>query len=87
MKVAIRGYIGRVRQFEDRIEVDPEDLDKLMPGLAEKHAKVLAASPHMIEIEFLDEPDINERFFRFGTDPTGMVMPIPLDLDDPKDDA
>jgi len=29
----------------------------------------------MIEIEFLDEADVNRRFFRIGTNPAGMIRP------------
>lgn len=56
-------------------------LETLLPKLAAKHAKAMVAHElHMIEIEFLDEPNPLERFFRFGTDPSGMVIPIAVDL-------
>jgi hypothetical protein len=81
IRVAVRGFVGRVRQFEDVIEVTGDALDEVLPALAEKHGAALASHAlHMIEIEFLDEPDINARFFRFGTDPAGMVMPLRLEL-------
>ena len=82
IRVAIRGFVGRHKVFEERISLPMEKLDKLLPGIAEKHATALAAHElHMVEIEFLDEPDPNERFFRFGTDPTGIVMPMAIDLE------
>jgi len=40
----------------------------------------MIAKPHMIEMEFLDEP-VAERFIRFGTDPNGMIIPLPVDMD------
>ncbi|HZT29366.1 MAG TPA: hypothetical protein VFA33_05760 [Bryobacteraceae bacterium] len=81
IRLAIRGYVGRTALFEDRIEVSPMDLDTVLPTLAEKHCEKLAAHHlHMIEIEFLDEPNEQQRFFRFGTDPSGMVTPIEIPL-------
>jgi hypothetical protein len=78
MKLAIRGYHGKSLIFEDRVDV--EGRDEVLPYFAEKHAKLLSGAPHMIEIEFLDEPDPLQRFFRFGTDPSGMVIPIEVKL-------
>jgi hypothetical protein len=81
MYVTIRGFKNRERVFEDTIEVDSEHgLFDLVRTLAISHAQQLADGPHMIEMEFLDETDPNQRFFRFGTDPTGMVMPIEIPL-------
>ncbi len=80
-RLTIRGFVGRVLQFEERVDVPDEKIDDL-ESLAEKHALALLAVPgghkHMIEIEFLDEPDVLQRFFRFGTDPSGMVWPIEI---------
>jgi hypothetical protein len=35
---------------------------------------------HVFEVEFLDEPNEDERFFRFGTDTTRMARPCPLEV-------
>jgi hypothetical protein len=80
VRVVIRGFIGRVMQFAERVEIEPEEIYTIVPALAEKHAMRMALTPHMLEIEFLDEKDLNERFFRIGTDPTLMKKPIALDL-------
>ena len=81
MRLAIRGFVGKTVKFEDCIEVSMMDLDTVLPKLAEEHAEKLTAHElHMIEIEFLDEPNKHARFFRFGTDPSGMVVPIALPL-------
>ena len=81
IRLAVRGFAGKHIVFEDRIDVPPADLDSVVRTRAEEHARKMAAHGlHVIEIEFLDEPNENERFFRFGPDPSGMVMPeaIPL---------
>jgi len=81
VRLAIRGYVNGEVKFEDRVEIQPDTLDTILPRLATEHAAAIAAHQlHMIEIEFLDEPDQAERFFRFGSDPAGMVMPIRIDL-------
>ena len=78
-RLAVRGYAGKILVFEEQIEVDdPEDLEII----AERQMKqLLPYRKHLLEIEFLDEPDVNQRFFRFGTDPARMVRPIPIHRD------
>ena len=67
-KIAVRGYAGGVKVFEEIVDDDSD--------MAQQHIKRVAHHPrHMIEIEFLDEPDPLERFFRFGTDASGMINP------------
>jgi hypothetical protein len=75
-RLAIRGYAGEQKVFEQLVTLPVERLDQLLPDLAREHAKMVSHEVHMIEIEFLDEPDVNQRFFRIGTDPRGMVLPI-----------
>lgn len=84
MRLIIRGFgTGWKLQFEDRTSVDSDDMAGVLPALAEKHAKAMAAHQlQMIEIEFLDEPDPQERFFRFGTDARMMRDPTEVPLDE-----
>jgi len=80
MRIAIRGFAAGTLLFEDTVVmVDEAALENLLPTLAEEHATAMAEHRlHMIEIEFLDEPDPLQRFFRFGTDPSQMVEPFEI---------
>ena len=80
-RIIVRGFAGRKVVFEDRMEAPVDKIDAVLRQHAERHVRQMAAHElHIIEIEFLDEPNENERFFRFGTDPSGMVMPIKIPL-------
>ena len=79
LNIIVRGYADGDLIFTESITCDETTLDKI----AERHMNRMALYPrHMIEIEFPDEPDPLQRFFRFGTDPSGMVQPIGIDLED-----
>lgn len=89
-RLAIRGFRAGQRMFEELVDADSLDIGEL----AEQHALQLAfphsatgtdgnnGTLHMVEIEFLDEPDPHQRFFRFGTDPSGMICPVAINLED-----
>src|SRR5262245_29387896 len=79
-RVIIRGFLGKTVVFEEHLERTMNQLDDLLPELGEKHAKSMAAGKlHMIELEFPDMP-LEDRFFRFGTHPAGMVIPIRFEI-------
>jgi hypothetical protein len=76
MRIAVRGFAGKRKVFDERVDIDP-DVTEAILALATSHAsRLMNYAQHMVEIEFLDETNENERFFRFGTDPSGMVKPI-----------
>lgn len=83
MRMVIRGFVGRQVIFKDHVEMaDDDDMDVRLPGLVEKHTEYMKDYPKfMIEVEFLEEPDPEQRFLRFGTDPTIMVDPIEVGID------
>lgn len=83
-RLAFRVFTDGKLIFEDLAVIPANDIDDVMPRLAKQHWEALAgATAHMIEVEILDEPDPNERFMRFGTDPNGRVMPIAYKLKPP----
>lgn len=77
IRLRIRAFTGQTIIFDERIECEEKELD----AIAERQFKRLVDYPkHMLEYEFLDEPDVNKRFLRIGTDPRGMVLPIGIKL-------
>lgn len=81
-EVRIRGWKGNSLAFDETAKIEEGQAQELITGLATRHATALASGAHLIEIEFLDEPDPLQRFFRFGTDPRRMVAPLQVRLFD-----
>jgi FlaA1/EpsC-like NDP-sugar epimerase len=82
-RIVIRGFRNGEKVFQELVNATGEELAQL----AQKHIAKLTGAPFMVEFEFLDEKDQNERFMRFGTDPRGMVAPFAVDLDTLKSDT
>lgn len=76
-RIVVRGFMDGVKQFEELHELGHDD-EEAISALAFDNVQRVGGpdSLHIIEIEFLDEPDINQRFFRIGTDPSLMVIPL-----------
>ncbi len=68
MRVAIRGFIAGKVLFDDRADIVSNNLHDLAEHYTTRLLSLPGGDRHMIEIEFLDEPDRSERYFRFGTD-------------------
>lgn len=82
--VLVRGFKSGKLIFEDHIEmINEADVERLIPTLAAEHAaKMEDGTLGMIEMEFPDEPDPLDRFFRIGVETDGMVAPIEIHLDE-----
>lgn len=72
IRLAVRVFLDGIKEREDRISLDTELLEDIVRKLAEEHAEMMASRRGMIEIEFLDELNPEQRFFRLGTDPAGI---------------
>ena len=70
-KVIIRGYRNGALHFKEHADTGEAGVEEMV----QRHGQFLTDKPGMIEIEFLDELDVQKRFFRMGTDPSMMVNP------------
>jgi hypothetical protein len=80
MRLVIRGYRDGVLRFEETATVGEDTIDTVIPEMVARHAAILGDGPSMIELEFPDVPDVTQRFFRLGTDPSLMKDPVEIDL-------
>lgn len=75
MKIIVRGWGDGRLLFEDPLETDGMDM-----SIAYRQVERVTAFPrNMLEIEFVEEPDPLQKFFRFGTDKDIMVNPLEID--------
>jgi len=74
MRATIRFFVNR-KQKESFTVPDANAWLHQFKSYLESHSEIITEA-HMIEIEFLDEPDVTQRFIRFGSDPSMMVLPI-----------
>jgi hypothetical protein len=77
---ALRVFSGNRQIFATAVSAESDEMMlDLIPGIMQRIKPILTENPrHIIEIEFLDEPDPKQRYFRFGTDPNGMTVPVEI---------
>jgi hypothetical protein len=80
VRIRVRGWENKEKKFDEHIELESAaEINKRLPVIAQHHISMLAdAKDWLVEIEFLDEPDPLQRFFRLGSHPTHMAVPIIL---------
>ncbi len=72
MRVILRGYIEGKLVFQEHMDA------QALEAAIQSNIAMLADKPNLVEMEFLDEPDPEKRFFRIGTNPSDTGYPIPF---------
>ena len=73
MRITVRGWGDGALIFQETLEVTDEHT--MMRSAMEQIDMISPFERCCLEIEFLDETNPLERFYRFGTDTSRMVMP------------
>jgi hypothetical protein len=80
LRIIVRGYGDGAKVFEDAVTIEDAAMERVIERMAETHAAALSKyAAHMLEFEFPDAPE-DDRFLRFGSDPSRMVMPVAVRL-------
>lgn len=79
-RLVMRGYLNGAIIYQSEMHLTEREIEPVAFMLALEHVEQMANGEiTMMEFEFPDHPP-EERYFRIGTDPTGMVQPIRIDL-------
>jgi hypothetical protein len=82
-RITVRFFVNGLRR-EEWADVDAMEFQESYREFLKSTKAHWLQLPHIFEIEFLAEPDPLQRFARFGTDTTRMVLPIPVPLNTPE---
>lgn len=81
--IIVRAYSGKALLFQEKVDVAELNNEQMKKIVAAQLDRLIPSAKmglkHMVEIEFLDEPDVNQRFVRFGTDTSRMRWPQQVD--------
>lgn len=80
MKIAFRLYKRGKLILDEAHDVTEDKWKDLAQQLGKEHAEEMFKHPHIVEVEFLDQPNPAFRFFRFGTDVERMKNPLRISL-------
>jgi len=79
-RITARIFVAGELLGEETLELDEDQIETLLPEIARQHAKLVGDRPFLVELQFLDAKDARSRYFRFGTDPAGVTMPVEVAL-------
>lgn len=79
-RIAARIFVAGALLGEESFELEEAEIETMLPAMATRHAMLAGDRPFMVEIEFLDEHDPLARYFRVGTEASGLVIPIEIAL-------